>query len=160
MLFLQAELLISDAILDDRYNGNVGDGWEGGDEHEGLLVVVVVVVIVVVAVSITSEINSDNNPKLDDVDPNNEDDNDDFIHVGTVDAADDDRDADADEEHDPLRKFSNSSTSIPDSSVDVIIVIFIVTEERREEEEDDDEDDDELSLRMEQDPSSSSLSLS
>jgi len=116
ILFLQAELLISDAILDDRYNGNVGNDCEGEGDDDGGLLVVVAVVIVVVAVSMTSDIISDNNSKLDDVDPNNEDDNDDFIHVGTVDADADDDDRDADEEHDPLRKFSNSSTSIPDSS--------------------------------------------
>lgn len=117
--FLQAVLLISDAILDDIY------------EDVRLLVVVVgggvgvvVAVSVVVADSMASEIISDNNPMLDvvdDVDPNIYDDF--IIHVGTVDAAaaaadDDDEDTfDADEEEqDPLRKFSNSSTSISDSS--------------------------------------------
>ena len=55
VLFLQAELLISDDVLDDIYNGNIDDGCEG-DEDGGLFVVVVVVIFVifVIAVSMTS----------------------------------------------------------------------------------------------------------
>jgi len=95
--FVQAELLISDAIL------------------------------VVVAVSMTSEINSDNNPILlldDVVDPNKEDDNDDFIHVGTADDADtaaaaadfDDDDFDDAQGEGNVFSINSTSTSTSDSS--------------------------------------------
>lgn len=128
VLFDQAELLISDAILDDKHdtfdntngddNGNDGDCCDEGDDDNGG--VLVVVVIVVVAVSITSDINSDNNPILDKGDPNNDDVNDDFIHVGTIvivvdDAAADDLDDDLDE-HGEVKILSISSTSTSDSS--------------------------------------------